>query len=125
MSLKETIRNSILILLFEFIGTTLLTLLLITLSISMTLNISDLDHPTYSPSSDAGEPLIYANFLLGYWILLIFSSKVSGSHFNPAITLAFMLRRDAGRFSKPLGFGYIIFQVAGAFAGALLNLLFT
>jgi glycerol uptake facilitator-like aquaporin len=46
--------------------------------------------------------------LLGIFVLLIFSAKVSGAHFNPAITLAFMLRRDTGKFSRYLGIAYFI-----------------
>lgn len=57
-------------------------------------------------------------------MLIIFGAKVSGSHYNPCVTLAFMLRRDTGKFSRALGFAYIIFQVAGAFLGGLLAYLF-
>jgi glycerol uptake facilitator-like aquaporin len=63
--------------------------------------------------------------LLGIFVLLIFGAKVSGSHYNPAITLAFMLRRDTGKFSRPLGIAYIVFQVAGGFVGGLLAYFFT
>jgi len=59
--------------------------------------------------------------LLGIFVLLIFGAKVSGSHFNPAVTLAFMLRRDTGKFSRPLGIAYIIAQFAGAFIGSFLS----
>lgn len=52
-------------------------------------------------------------------MLLIFGAKVSGSHYNPAVTLSFMFRRDTGRFSRPLGVAYIIAQVAGGFLGGL------
>ncbi|TNV76606.1 hypothetical protein FGO68_gene4832 [Halteria grandinella] len=85
--LKTTIAGSLLILLFEFIGTTFLTLLYL---------CSDRD---------------WCGMLLGIFVLLIFAAKTSGAHFNPAITLAFMLRKETdGRFSKPLGLAYIIFQ---------------
>ena len=63
-------------------------------------------------------------FLLGLFILLIFGAKVSGSHYNPCVTLAFMLRRDTGKFSRPLGIAYMLFQVVGAFLGGLLAFLF-
>ena len=33
--------------------------------------------------------------LFGFWILTLFGFSISGSHFNPAITLALMLRRDS------------------------------
>ena len=47
--------------------------------------------------------------MLGVFILLIFGAKVSGSHYNPCVTFAFMFRREAGRFSRVLGIAYIIF----------------
>lgn len=45
---------------------------------------------------------------MGFFVLLIFGAKVSGSHYNPAVTLSFMFRRDTGKFSRMLGFAYII-----------------
>ena len=56
---------------------------------------------------------------------MIFGAKVSGSHYNPAITFAFMFRRDTGKFSRPLGVAYIVFQVAGGFVGGLIAFTFT
>jgi glycerol uptake facilitator-like aquaporin len=61
---------------------------------------------------------------LGIFVLIIFAAKVSGSHFNPAITLAFILRKDTGRFSRPLGVAYIVFQCIGGFLASLVALLF-
>jgi glycerol uptake facilitator-like aquaporin len=58
-------------------------------------------------------------------VLLIFGAKVSGSHYNPAITAAFMFRRDTGKFSRPLGLAYIVFQIAGGFLGGLVAYIFT
>lgn len=63
--------------------------------------------------------------MLGIFVLLIFGAKVSGSHYNPAITFAFMFRRDTGKFSRPLGIAYIVFQVAGGFLGGLIAYTFT
>ena len=63
--------------------------------------------------------------MLGIFVLLIFGAKVSGSHYNPAITIAFMFRRDTGKFSRPLGLAYIVFQVAGGFLGGLIAYFFT
>jgi glycerol uptake facilitator-like aquaporin len=53
-------------------------------------------------------------------VLLIFSARISGSHFNPAVTVAFMFRKDTGRFSRVLGITYIIAQILGAMCGAFL-----
>ena len=92
-----TFKESILILLFEFLGTCFLTALF----------------ASCFPVQDG------AGLLCGFFILLIFSARISGSHFNPAITLAFMFRRDAGRFSRKLGLLYILAQYLGAILGAL------
>jgi glycerol uptake facilitator-like aquaporin len=94
----KTIRDSILILVFEFVGTLLLTLLYacFTINANFATNVS-------MGGND------YTGFLLGIFILLIFGAKISGSHYNPCVTLAFMLRRDTGKFSRPLGFAYMIF----------------
>jgi glycerol uptake facilitator-like aquaporin len=64
-------------------------------------------------------------FLLGIFVLIIFGAKVSGSHYNPAVTLSFMFRRDTGKFSRPLGIAYILFQMAGGFVGGFLGYFFT
>lgn len=61
---------------------------------------------------------------MGIFVLIIFAAKVSGSHYNPAITLAFIFRKDTGRFSRPLGVAYIIAQFIGGFAASLLALTF-
>jgi glycerol uptake facilitator-like aquaporin len=84
--LCKTIRDSILILLFEFIGSTVLSALY-----STALGYRD-----------------YCGFLMGVYVILILGSKISGSHYNPAVTVAFMMRKDVGRFSRVLGIAYII-----------------
>ena len=92
-----TFKESILILLFEFLGTAFLTAL-------------------FAACFAMGDA---TGLLCGFFILLIFSARISGSHFNPAITLAFMFRRDTGRFSRKLGLLYILAQYLGAIIGAL------
>ena len=94
--LLTTLKESILILIFEFLGTLLLT---------------SLFNSCFTAKDGVG-------LFVGFFILLIFSARISGSHFNPAVTLAFMLRKDTGRFSRKLGICYIIFQYGGAFLGA-------
>ena len=56
--------------------------------------------------------------------MIIFGFRISGAHYNPAISLAFMFRRDIGHFPRPLGLAYILFQFGGAVLGALLAWLF-
>jgi glycerol uptake facilitator-like aquaporin len=53
----------------------------------------------------------YLGFVMGVFILLAFGFKISGAHYNPCVTLAFMLRKQSGlRFSnRVLGIAYIIF----------------
>ena len=63
--------------------------------------------------------------VVAYWILLALSEKISGSHYNPAVTLACMFRKNVGRFPRWLGVAYMICQCAGAFLGALLAFLWT
>jgi glycerol uptake facilitator-like aquaporin len=80
----HTFVESMMILFFELFGTTLLTCLFM---------------------------MNYASALsmfIGYFALLVLSARISGSHYNPIVTLAFMLRRDAGQFNKWLGILYMI-----------------
>ena len=49
-----------------------------------------------------------------------FCWKISGSHFNPALTFAFMLRRGDAKFPISRGLMYIAAQFLGGYCGALL-----
>lgn len=71
------------ILIFEAFGTGLLTMLFI--------------------STGGGM-----NMFIGFFVLLILCARISGSHYNPVVTLAFMLRKDAGQFNKWLGILYML-----------------
>jgi glycerol uptake facilitator-like aquaporin len=33
--------------------------------------------------------------LFGYWIMTLFALNISGAHFNPAVTIACMLRKNS------------------------------
>jgi aquaporin Z len=48
--------------------------------------------------------------------IILFMGKISGAHLNPAVSIAFALRRDFPWWRVP---GYIIVQAAGAFLAAL------
>lgn len=50
-------------------------------------------------------------------VLILVYGPVSGAHFNPAVTLAFALRR---RLSPAAAAAYVAVQLAGALAGAVL-----
>jgi len=49
-------------------------------------------------------------------ILILIFGPISGAHFNPAVTIAFALRREIG---VGLAIAYIAVQVAGAMAGTI------
>ena len=51
------------------------------------------------------------------YVLITIFGPVSGAHFNPAVTLAFLLRRD---ISFPQAAHFMFVQVAGAICGAML-----
>ena len=80
----HTFIESMMFLFFELFGTMLLTSLYM-------MN-------KYSPLA----------IFIGYFILLVLSARISGSHYNPIVTLAFMLRKDAGQFNKWLGLLYML-----------------
>ena len=52
--------------------------------------------------------------LLGHWIVTMFASQISGSHFNPVVTLVQMFRSgNSGLDTKLLGLIYIAAQIIG------------
>lgn len=51
---------------------------------------------------------------LTQWIITAFCIRVSGSHFNPAVSLAYALRRDIGGISRKLAIFYMVAQSLGA-----------
>ncbi len=59
--------------------------------------------------------------LLSIWVLTIFGLRISGAHYNPALSIAHMLRKDTGSFPRPLALAYCFAQIAGAFVGALIS----
>ena len=97
----QIIRNSLLKLLFEGLGAMFLTL-----TFNCTLKRGFVENQTA--------------VLLTLWVLSIFGLKISGAHYNPAITVSFMIRKDTGSFPRVLGFAYILVQCFGAFIGALI-----
>jgi len=63
--------------------------------------------------------------LLGMFISIMFSAKISGSHFNPCITFSYMMGNiQTKKFDRVLGFLYIVAQFAGAFVGMFLATIF-
>jgi glycerol uptake facilitator-like aquaporin len=99
----EIIRNSIFKLIFEGIGTMFLTI---------AFNCSQKNN-SFSYNQTA--------MLLVIWVLTIFGMKISGAHYNPCISVAYMLRKDVGSFPRILGIAYSVMQILGAFAGAMIS----
>lgn len=63
--------------------------------------------------------------LIGLWILTIFCWKISSAQLNPAVTFAFVVRRDSKRMHVTLGVLMILAQILGAWAGAWLMTFFS
>jgi glycerol uptake facilitator-like aquaporin len=50
-----------------------------------------------------------AGMLLGAWVITLFGVAISGAHFNPAVTVVFMLRKHSSFGSRRLlGILYIV-----------------
>lgn len=93
MTTGQLIRYAVAKLMYELVGTFMLTLLFL--------------------SSDT------FSLFLGLWIVTAFVYRVSGAHLNPAISVAFSLRKDLGTLSRKLAICYILAQVLGAILAAL------
>mmetsp|Transcript_22511 Transcript_22511/g.25028 ORF Transcript_22511/g.25028 Transcript_22511/m.25028 type:complete len:190 (-) Transcript_22511:72-641(-) len=90
----EAFKNGFLILIFEFGGSIMLACFLRMLSA--------------------------IQFTFGYWFIVAICHNITGSHFNPIVTLSFMFRRDNGKMKINLGIWYIIVQILGCIVGCLL-----
>lgn len=84
-------------------GTAMLTLLFI----STAMNISN------------GSSGI-TSLLMGLFVLIMFSARISGSHFNPIITFSFMIGDvKQNGFNRLLGLLYVAAQMLGALVGGI------
>ena len=99
MTCMEMLKYSLSKLVFEFVGTMLFTMMFTSGSQSV--------------------------ILAGLFLMTCFCWKISGSHFNPAVTLAMMLRRGEAKFPISRGVMYIVAQFVGGYMGALLVNFFT
>ncbi len=70
-----------------------------------------------SKSEKAGWLTIVLGWGLAVTLAIYAVGRISGAHINPAVTIGLWA---AGDFSGDLVFGYILAQLAGAFAGAIL-----
>ena len=77
-------------------------------------------------SLDSGYPLgltmIAATVAAVLFVAISILGPISGAHFNPAVTIAFLVRRG---IAPSAAGGYIVSQIAGATSGAVIaNLMF-
>ena len=105
MTSGEILRNSLMKLIFEGLGTMFLTI---------TFNATA--QPAKSTFASQQVAL-----LITMWVMVIFGMNISGAHYNPAVSLAYMLRKDVGRFPRILGLAYMISQIVGAYVGSLIS----
>jgi aquaporin Z len=62
----------------------------------------------------AGDPLAIGAILMA---MIFAGAHISGAHYNPAVTLAVLIR---GRIKLPEAVGYVMVQIAGALTAVLL-----
>ena len=68
----------------------------------------------------AGGTAAWFPMWMGFFVVLIMGANISGAHFNPCVTAAFMFRRDKGKFKALHGLFYILFQILGAICGMIM-----
>lgn len=99
--------------LFEFIGTAILVIFGNGTVANVVLS--------RTKGNNSGWIVITAGWGIGVFVGVFCAQKVSGAHLNPAVTLAMA---SAGKLVWSKVTGYILAQLAGAFAGAVLVFLF-
>ena len=109
-NIKNTFRESFLILVYECVGTAMMTTLI----------------ANYYAMKSMGAPQDNVGLLLGMFVTIMFSARISGSHFNPCITLSYMIGNvKIGKFDRILGFLYICAQFTGALLGCIFAKIFS
>lgn len=97
----------------EFIGTAIL----VTFGNGVVANVV----LSKTKGNNSGWIVITAGWALGVFVGVFSSQSFSGAHLNPAVTLAMA---QAGKFPWPSVAGYMVAQLLGGIAGALLVFLF-
>lgn len=87
------------ILVYECVGTAMLTTLIANYYAIKTLKASEFNSTIQTDN---------VGLLLGMFVTIMFSARISGSHFNPCITLGYMIGNvKQGKFDRVLGLLYI------------------
>ena len=105
-------KNRKTLIFFEVIGTLFMAILYRIFLEFLTLTVlSKVDAQTH-----ARIPFFFA-----FWIITMLTVRISGAHYNPAISFACLLKRDSeNSFPKILGIFYIVAQFIGAILGAFI-----
>jgi len=53
--------------------------------------------PEYDPKLG---PALTISFFFGYWIVSFISVNISGAHYNPAVTIAYLFKKETGKFNR-------------------------
>lgn len=63
----------------------------------------------------------FTSMFMALWVLTLFGLNISGSHFNPCVTLAQMIRKKTtfGKKRRLLGVMYLTAQFMGGIVGAM------
>lgn len=65
-------------------------------------------------------------FFFAFWIITMLTVRISGAHYNPAISFACLLKRDPeNSYPRLLGVFYIIAQFIGAIIGGFIAFFLT
>ena len=117
---RNTLKESSLILLYECLGTALLS------GIICNYFYEGAVYEVGPNKMVDGFSVDNTGLLLGIFVTIMFSARISGSHYNPCITFSYMIGNvKHGNFDRMLGFLYIAAQFAGAMLGGILSGVFS
>jgi glycerol uptake facilitator-like aquaporin len=121
--MKNTFKESMLILVYEFLGTFMMGILFYQYcqNTFVVFELKNDDSYKGDPKS-SGNEIDKSPLLLGMFVIIMFGARISGSHYNPIITFSYMIGNvRQGKFDRLLGLFYIAAQFAGAMLAGLMN----
>ena len=106
----ETMKKSSVALIFEGLGTAMLTFLLSNYYQELAEKPCDAVSSHNQKGWNGCQNKDTVGLLLGIFVIIMMSKKISGSHYNPCITLAYMLGNvnDENKFNRVIGLLYIV-----------------
>jgi len=126
-NLKQTFKESFLILMYECIGTAMMTVLILNFYAQISFpdcTVNDIPDTKETNTCivrgtdgvcterkfdyEGCKVIDNVGLLLGMFVTIMFSARISGSHFNPCITFSYMIGNvKQGKFDRILGLLYI------------------